>query len=261
MGTQTKDQEHEAESSQKATQTRSRTKTPPTPLHQCSRHSGHFSHDKCHDQTGSRTAFLHAPIAKDHDGKQRDVYLWTLSTTGQNLATKESHVWTTQFTKSMAGLEVLQKLSFVRLTSEASVCIMVYVDDLLVLGDKTTVDSTFEAMQKQVLLKHISYLEPGKPQQLFFFFPRGQPHVTAHLPGGSACPTQGVKLAKPAPTVAQQERPGGETKHDTNRKTPKRDRSPGRAAHMSPEGVRPMRQRPTACEERRGAKQGGTKPL
>ena len=55
------------------------------------------------------TAFLHAPIAKDHDGKQRDVYLWPpkelcLSTPGQNLATKESHVWTTQFTKSMAGL-------------------------------------------------------------------------------------------------------------------------------------------------------------
>ena len=92
------------------------------------------------------------------------------------------------------------------------------------------------------------------------FFPRGQPHVTAHLPGGSACPTQGVKLAKPAPTVAQQERPGGETKHDTTRKTPKRDRSPGRAAHMSLEGVRPMRQCPTACEERRGAKQGGNKP-
>ena len=42
---------------------------------------------------------------------------------------------------------------------------MVYVDDLLVLGDKTTVDSTFEAIQKQVLLKHIGYLEPGKSQQ------------------------------------------------------------------------------------------------
>ena len=40
-----------------------------------------------------------------------------------------------------------------------------YVDDLLVLGEKTTVDSTFEAIQKQVLLKHISYLEAGKPQQ------------------------------------------------------------------------------------------------
>ena len=69
--------------------------------------------------------------------------------------------------------EVLQKLSFVRLKSEPNVytnatrdCyIMVYVDDLLALGDKTAVDSTFEAVQKQVLLKHIGYLEPGKPQQ------------------------------------------------------------------------------------------------
>ena len=82
-----------------------------------------------------------------------------------NLATKESHVWTTQFTKSMAG--VLQKLSFVRLKSEPNVnCyIMVYVNDLLVLGDKTAVDSTFKAVQKQVLLKRIGHLEPGKPQQ------------------------------------------------------------------------------------------------
>ena len=69
--------------------------------------------------------------------------------------------------------EVLQKLSFVRLKSEPNVytnatrdCYtMVYVDDILVLGDKTAVDSTFEAVQKQVLLKHIGYLEPGKPQQ------------------------------------------------------------------------------------------------
>ena len=69
--------------------------------------------------------------------------------------------------------EVLQKLSFVRLKSEANVytnatcdCyIMVYVDDLLVLGEKTTVDSIFKAIQKQVLLKHIGHLEPGQPQQ------------------------------------------------------------------------------------------------
>ena len=69
--------------------------------------------------------------------------------------------------------KVLQKLSFVRLKSEPSVftnstrdCyVMVYVEDLLVLGDKTTVDSIFEAIQKQVLLKRIGYLEPGKPQQ------------------------------------------------------------------------------------------------
>ena len=36
---------------------------------------------------------------------------------------------------------------------------MVYVDDLLILGDKT-----MEVIQKQVLLKHVGYLEPGKPQ-------------------------------------------------------------------------------------------------
>lgn len=51
-------------------------------------------------------------------------------------------------------------------TNAARDCyINVYVDDLLVLGDKTTVDSTFEAIQK-VLLTHVGYLgylEPGKP--------------------------------------------------------------------------------------------------
>ena len=113
------------------------------------------------------TAFLHAPIAKDHDGKQRDVYLWP-----KELCPQQDKVW--RLKKAMYGLrsspnawqdylaEVLQKLSFVRLKSEPNVytsatrdCyIMVYVDDLLVLGDKTTVDSTFEAIQKQVLLKH-----------------------------------------------------------------------------------------------------------
>ena len=125
------------------------------------------------------TAFLHAPIAKDHDGKQRDVYLWP----PKELCPQQDKIW--RLKKAMYGLrsspkagqdylaEVLQKLSFVRLKSEPNVytnatrdCyIMVYVDDLLVLGDKTAVDSTFEAIQKQVLLKHIGYLEPGKPQQ------------------------------------------------------------------------------------------------
>ena len=125
------------------------------------------------------TAFLHAPIAKDHDGKQRDVYLWP----PKEFCPQQDKIW--RLKKAMYGLrsspkawqdylaEVLQKLSFVRLKSEPNVytnatrdCyIMVYVDDLLVLGNKTTVDSTFEAIQKQVLLKHIGYLEPGKPQQ------------------------------------------------------------------------------------------------
>ena len=126
------------------------------------------------------TACLHAPIAKDHHGNQRDVYLWP----PKELCPQQDKIW--RLKKAMYGLrnspsawqdylaEVLQKLSFVRLKSEPSVytnatraCyIMVYVDDLLVLGDKTAVDSTFEAVQKQVLLKHIGYLEPGKPQQL-----------------------------------------------------------------------------------------------
>ena len=125
------------------------------------------------------TAFLHAPIAKDHDGKQRDVYLCP----PKELCPQQDKIW--RLKKAMYGLrsspkawqdylaEALQKLSFVRLKLEPNVytnatrdCyIMVYVDDLLVLGDKTAVDSTFEAVQKQVLLKHIGYLEPGKPQQ------------------------------------------------------------------------------------------------
>ena len=70
------------------------------------------------------TAFLHAPIAKDHDGEQRDVYLWP----PKELCPQQDKTW--QLKKA-----------------------------------KTAVDSTFEAVQKQVLLKHIGYLEPGKPQQ------------------------------------------------------------------------------------------------
>ena len=182
--TERKDQEYEAESSQKATQRRSRTKTPSTPLHQCSRHRTLLALQMSRPNWIARlgdvsTAFLHAPIAKDHDGKQRDAYLWP----PKELCPQQDKIW--RLKKAMYGLrsspkawqdylaEVLQKLSFVRLKSEPNVytnatrdCyIMVYVDDLLVLGDKTTVDSTFEAIQKQVLLKHIGYLEPGKPQK------------------------------------------------------------------------------------------------
>ena len=125
------------------------------------------------------TTFLHAPIAKDHDGKQRDVYLWP----PKKRCPQQDKIW--RLKKAMYGLrssprawqdylaEVLQKLSFVRLKSEPNIytnatrdCyIMVYVDDLLALGDKTAVDSTFVSVQKQVLLKHIGYLEPGQPQQ------------------------------------------------------------------------------------------------
>ena len=112
------------------------------------------------------TAFLHAPIAKDHDGTQRDVYLWPPI----ELCPQQDKIW--RLKKAMCGLRSSPKawqdylaevFSFVRLKSEHCY-IMVYVDDLLVLGDKTTVDSIFEAIQKQVLLKHIGYLA-GKPQQ------------------------------------------------------------------------------------------------
>ena len=67
------------------------------------------------------TAFLHAPIAKDHDGKQRDVYPWP----PKELCPQQDKIW--RLKKAMCGLrsspkawqdylaEVLQKLSFVRL--------------------------------------------------------------------------------------------------------------------------------------------------
>ena len=67
------------------------------------------------------------------------------------MAAKESHVW--------------QSEPNVYTTATRDCYIMVNVDDQLVLGDKTTVDSIFETIHKQVLLKHIGYLEPGKPQQ------------------------------------------------------------------------------------------------
>ena len=95
--------------------------------------------------------FYTHPSQKDHDGKQRDVYLWP----PKELCPQQDKIW--RLKKAMCELrsspkawqdylaEVLQKLSFVRLKSEPNVytnatrdCyIMVYVDDLLVLGDKT----------------------------------------------------------------------------------------------------------------------------
>ena len=157
----------------KATRSRSRTKTPSTPRTLLALR---MSRPNWIAPLGDvSTAFLHAPVPQDHDGKQRYVYLWP----SKELCPLQNKLW--RLKKAMCGLrsspkawqdylaEVLQKLSFVRLKSEPNVytnasrdCyIMVYVDDLLVLGDKTTVDSIFEAIQKQVLLKHIGYLEPG----------------------------------------------------------------------------------------------------
>ena len=44
------------------------------------------------------TALLHAPIAKDHDGKQRDVYLWP----PKELCPQQDKIW--RLKKAMYGL-------------------------------------------------------------------------------------------------------------------------------------------------------------
>ena len=120
-------------------------------------------------------AFLHAPLAKEHDSNQNDIYLWPPKELCPqqggyggsrkpcvDYAAHLKHGRTTRL-KYCKSLVEGEKLIY---TTAARDCyIMVYVDDLLVHGDKTTVDSTFGAIQKQVLLKHIGYLEPGKPQQ------------------------------------------------------------------------------------------------
>ena len=87
--------------------------------------------------------------------------------------------------------QVLQELRFKRLKSEPNVytlptrdCyIMVYVDDLLVLGDPTIVNKTLEAIQQRVLLKHIGYIEPQQPQQ---FLGRIIKHNGDHITVGLA---------------------------------------------------------------------------
>ncbi len=40
--------------------------------------------------------------------------------------------------------------------------IMVYVDDIVVIGDPTKVNKIFEKIQEEMLLKHTGYLDPGE---------------------------------------------------------------------------------------------------
>ena len=81
--------------------------------------------------------------------------------------------------------QILQELQFNRLKSEPSPTrdcyLMVYVDDLLVLGSPTTVYKTFEAIQQRVLLKHIGYIEPQQPQQYLGRIERNGDHITIGL--------------------------------------------------------------------------------
>ena len=116
------------------------------------------------------TAFLHAPL-----GNQR-VYIWPPKeyypegTTLRRLKKamyglrSSPKAWQDYFATSMSDL------GFRRLLSEANVYansandvyIMVYVDDIMVIGDPTKVNKIFEKIQEKMLLKHTGYLDPGE---------------------------------------------------------------------------------------------------
>ena len=112
------------------------------------------------------TTFLHAPRSQHNE---KPTYIWP----PKELCPRQDKLW--RLRKAMYGLrsspkawqdylpQVLQELRFKRVKSEPNVytsptrnCyIMVYVDDLLIKGDPTTVNKTFEAIQQRVRLKHI----------------------------------------------------------------------------------------------------------
>ena len=122
------------------------------------------------------TAFLHAPAATDN------LYMWPppeLYSSGHNTTT----VW--KLNKAIYGLrsspkswqdhfaQVLQQMGLSRLTSEPNVYrnneqtmfVMVYVDDLLFLGQQQEVDKTFKEVQKHVLLRPTGTLGIGQTIQ------------------------------------------------------------------------------------------------
>ena len=122
------------------------------------------------------TAFLHAPAATDN------LYMWPppeLYPSGHNTTT----VW--KLNKAIYGLrsspkswqdhfaQVLQQLGLTRLTSEPNVYrnkeqtmfVMVYVDDLLFLGQPQEVNKTFQEIQKHVLLRPTGTLGVGQTIQ------------------------------------------------------------------------------------------------
>ena len=122
------------------------------------------------------TAFLHAPAPADN------LYMWPppeLYPSGHNTTT----AW--KLNKAIYGLrsspkswqdhfaQVLQQMGLSRLTSEPNVYrnneqtmfVMVYVDDLLFLGQQQEVDKTFKEVQKHVLLRPTGTLGIGQTIQ------------------------------------------------------------------------------------------------
>ena len=117
------------------------------------------------------TAFLHAPTGNDN------LYMWPPAELyGQH----STIVW--QLLKAIYGLrtspkswqdflaDVLKQLGLTRLVSEPNVYrneqqtvfVMVYVDDLLFLGEQSEVNKIFEAIQQKVLLRPTGELTYGK---------------------------------------------------------------------------------------------------
>ena len=117
------------------------------------------------------TAFLHAPTGNDN------LYMWPPAELyGQH----STIVW--QVLKAIYGLrtspkswqdflaDVLKQLGLTRLVSEPNVYrneqqtvfVMVYVDDLLFIGEQSEVNKIFEAIQQKVLLRPTGELTYGK---------------------------------------------------------------------------------------------------
>jgi hypothetical protein len=117
------------------------------------------------------TAFLHAPTGNDN------LYMWPPA---EPYGQHSTIVW--QLLKAIYGLrtspkswqdflaDVLKQLGLTRLVSEPNVYrneqqtvfVMVYVDDLLFLGEQSEVNKIFEAIQQKVLLRPTGELTYGK---------------------------------------------------------------------------------------------------
>ena len=89
--------------------------------------------------------------------------LWRLKKAMYGLRSSPK-AWQDYFATSMAELGFRRLLSEanVHVNSTNDVYIMVYVDDIMVIGDPTKVNKIFEKIQEKMLLKHTGYLDPGE---------------------------------------------------------------------------------------------------